>query len=104
MHGFANELVKEAKLGSVSRFLKRIEKSPELRSSIRRSTLLGAGTGAATNVMAGNDEQGILRRLMGGAAVGAVGGGITGGAFPAWFGKSNMRAADEVKKRLGRRR
>ena len=104
MCGFTSELIKTARLKSVSKFLSRLEKSPGLRASIRRSTALGAGTGAATNLMAGDDDHGIIRRLASGAAVGGLGGAITGGAFPGWFGRSNMKASDEVKRSLFRRR
>ena len=104
MSGFGDELVKVARLRSVAKFLERIEKSPGLRASLKRSTLLGAGTGAATGLVAGDDDKGAIRRMVGGAAVGGLGGAITGGAFPGWFGRQNMRAADEVKRGLFRRR
>jgi len=98
MTGFSMELTKVARLGAVARYLERLNASKGLRSAIRRSALLGAGTGAVSNVMAGNSDQSTLRKLITGAAVGGIGGAVTGGAFPAWFGRSNMRAADELKR------
>lgn len=100
MHGFTDELVKTARLGSVAKFLKRVERSPALRASIRRSGLLGAGTGAATGAIAGDEDKSFLRRIAKGALVGGLGGVITGGAFPGWFGKSNMKASDEMRRGL----
>lgn len=106
MHeGFADELVKvSGRLDAVRRLVERIKKSPELRSSIRRSMTLGAGTGAAAAALGGDKGKSLLRRVLGGAAVGAVGGGITGAAFPGWFTKAMRLAPDEVNSfaRLGR--
>ena len=107
MHeGFADELVKTAgRLDAVRRLISRIKKSKDLRDAIRRSAVLGAGTGAATGVLGGDKDKSILRRALGGAAVGAVGGGITGASFPGWFTKAMRHAPDEVGPlaRLGRR-
>lgn len=127
MHeGFADELVKTARAdlasmaalaaaggltgaalrsGALHRLVKRVKKSKDLRDAIRRSAVLGAGTGAATGVLGGDKDKSILRRALGGAAVGAVGGGITGAAFPGWFTKAMRLAPDEVGPlaRLGRR-
>jgi len=103
VHGFSDELTKVARFRAVAKFLERIKRSPDLRASIRRSAALGAGTGAATGLLAGDENKGAVRRMLSGAAVGGLGGAITGSAFPGWFGKANMRAPDEVKGSLFRR-
>lgn len=107
MHeGFADELVKTAgRAGAIRRLVERINKSKDFRDAIRRSAVLGAGTGAATGALSGDKDKGLLRRALGGAALGAVGGGITGAAFPGWFTKAMRLAPDEVGPlaRLGRR-
>jgi hypothetical protein len=104
--GFADELVKTAgRANAVLKLLERINTSKDLRSAIRRSALLGAGTGAATSVLGGDGKKSTLRRGLGGAALGAVGGGITGAAYPGWFTRAMRLAPDEVGTlaRLGRR-
>lgn len=91
LNGFRDEL---EKLGGLTSFVRRLQKSPELRRSIMRGSLLGAGTGAASGLM---DQR---RDPIHGALVGALTGGATGTAFPAWFSRGNMRAADEVARRI----
>ena len=100
-HGFADELVKVARLKGVKKFIDRLKKSKDLRASIKKSALLGGGTGAATGLLS-RDDKPALRRVLGGAALGAVGGGITGAVFPGWFSRSNMLAADETLRRTAR--
>lgn len=99
-NGFADELVKVAKLRIGAKFMKRLGKSKELRDAIKRSALLGGATGAASGALS-RDDRSTLRKILGGATVGLAGGAITGATFPGWFARSNMRAADEVGK-LGR--
>jgi len=63
-------------------------KDPEYRKRIAAGATLGAGTGAATAVAGGGDDS-VLKRALKGAGTGAVGGTITGAAFPGWFARSN---------------
>lgn len=91
VNGFSDELTKTAGLGSL---IKRIRNSPELRKSILRSSLLGAGTGAVATAFQSKDEKGerhLMRNILGGAA----GGAVTGAAFPGWFSRRSMKATDE---------
>jgi len=101
--GFSDELTKVARFSAVREFAHRLEKSHGLRNAIRRSAGLGAVTGGTTAMLSRDKNEPWLRRLLSGAALGALGGGITGGVFPGWFAKSNMRAADEVSARTLRR-
>ena len=94
--GFQDELVKTARLKGVSKYVRRLKKSKELRSAILRSAALGGGTGALTAALGGENP-------LGAAALGALAGGVTGGTFPAWFGRGNMRAADESRLRAALR-
>lgn len=92
--GFQDEIVKTANLAA---FAKRLVNSKELRHAIRRSAVLGAGTGAVGGAIQGKGEdESRLKKILGGAALGGVGGALTGAAFPGWFHHSSMRAADEV--------
>jgi len=86
--GFQDELVKTAKLKGLRKYVKRLEKSKDLRGAIARSAALGGGTGALTAALGGDS-------ILGGAAVGAAGGAVAGGTFPAWFQRSSMKAPDE---------
>jgi hypothetical protein len=99
MSGFQDELVKTGGVGSAAKYLKRLKKSKALRKAIVRSAALGGGTGALTAALGGDNP-------LSGAALGAMAGGVTGGTFPAWFGKRNMLAADEgiLRAALRRRR
>lgn len=93
LQGFADELVKTAGVGSAAkRLAERLRSSPELRKAIARSAALGAGTGALQTMVQPKDERKLLRNM----AAGALAGGATGVAFPGWFGRSSMRAADEL--------
>lgn len=98
LSGFQDEMVKVAAVKSVARFLERLHKNPELRGAIARSAALGAGTGALTNLLHGDQDKGALRKILTGGAVGAAGGAVTGSAFPGWFGKSNMYTSQELAK------
>lgn len=93
----ADELTKIAKpTGAVRRFLDRLQSSPELRSAIRRSTVLGAATGGLTGALSKKEEdESRLKKVLGGAAIGAAGGAATGAAFPGWFHRHQMLAHDE---------
>lgn len=92
--GFADELVKTAGLGN---FMHRLSKSKELRHAIRRSALLGAGTGAIGGALQHKDpEESRLKKILGAALLGGAGGAVSGAAFPGWFHQHSMRAADEI--------
>lgn len=91
--GFKDELVKTAGLGN---FMHRLSKSKELRHAIRRSALLGAGTGAIGGALQHkNPDESRLKKILGAALLGGAGGAVTGAAFPGWFHYHSMRAADE---------
>ncbi len=92
--GFSDELVKTASLAG---FARRLANSKELRHAIRRSTILGAGTGAVGGaIQSKGEDESRLKKILGAAALGGVGGALTGAAFPGWFHHSSMRAADEL--------
>lgn len=102
LRGFASELVKVA--NPATRFLKRLEESPELRRAIGRGALLGAGTGAvAGGVTHKNGDESRAGRILRNAAVGAVTGGVTGAIHPGWYSKESYLAADEIKKSHARK-
>ena len=92
--GFQGELEKLAKIRAIANFAKRLHGSKGLREAIRRSAVLGAGTGAVTGALSESDKS-LLHRMLGGAALGAVGGGVTGASFPGWFSRASMLAPDE---------
>ena len=94
--GFSDELVKLARLGAASRFMKRLKKSPQLRRSMARAGALGGGTAVAAELLGGDVS---LASLAKAGLIGTATGAGTGAAFPAWFSKANMRAADELRKR-----
>jgi len=95
--GFQDELVKTARLKGVRKYVKRLKKSKDLRSAIARSAALGGGTGALT-ALAGGDN------VLSSAVIGALGGSVAGGTFPAWFQRGSMRAPDEKLLRRALRR
>lgn len=94
VEGFRDEM---EKVGNLRALVRRIKSSPALRRSIMRAALLGGGTGAASGAI---DPEGSPLR---GALVGSITGGLTGTAFPGWFSRANMRAADEARRSLRRR-
>lgn len=89
VRGFADELVKTAKLADVIEHAVGRPGSP-LRTAIARASALG-GLTTATQTLLGPHQPGekshVLRNTLAGAAAGAV----TGRAFPGWFGRSQMR-------------
>jgi len=94
IQGFSDELVKTANLKN---FARRLVSSPELRHAIRRSAVLGAGTGAISGALQHKTpEESRLKKILGAALLGGAGGAVTGAAFPGWFSRHSMRAADEV--------
>lgn len=98
---FQDELTKTAKLRAIGQFAKRLKESKDLRRAIGSSAILGAGTGAVTGALSDSDKS-LAKRVAGGAGLGLVGGAITGGAFPGWFGSHSRFGADELA-RMGRR-
>jgi hypothetical protein len=94
IRGFANELTK---LAGPLEFLERLKKSPELRHAIRRSTMLGAATGAIGGALQHKDKgESRAKKMLGAGALGALGGAISGASFPGWFSEHAMRAHGEV--------
>ncbi len=89
--------MKVAGLGKVREFAERLGKSEELRHAIRRSALLGAGTGAIGGaIQSKSPDESRIKKILGSALLGGVGGAVTGAAFPGWFHHQSMRAADEL--------
>jgi len=95
MNGFADELIKTARAGAIADFAVRLGKSKSLRDAIRKSTLLGAGTGALSGALSPDGDKGLLRRMAGSAVLGAAGGALTGSVMPGWFGPGSHRAHGE---------
>lgn len=92
--GFASEVTK---LAGLENFIRRLSHSPELRASIRRAAVLGGGTGAVAGALGGKaEDESRLKKILGGAAMGALTGGISGAAFPGWFNRGAMRAHGET--------
>ncbi len=92
LRGFTDELVKTA---GVTELVERAIGGPgsALRKAIARAAALGATTTATQTLVQPHDpreKQHLLRNALAGAAAGAV----TGRAFPAWFARSQMRAAE----------
>lgn len=92
--GFADELTKLAGPPTAN-LIERLRRSPELRKAIVRSTLLGAGTGAVTGAFTHDKDSGRAKKVLTGAALGALGGGITGAVYPGWFDRRSRLASDE---------
>jgi hypothetical protein len=93
IRGFADELVKTAKVADV------IEhaigrRGSTLRTAIARAAALGAAT-TATQTLVEPHEPGENRHLLRNALAGAAAGAVAGRSFPAWFGRSQMRPEAE---------
>ena len=95
-HGFASELAKLAGPAKIGNLFHRLNHSPEFRTAIRKAALLGAGTGAVGSLFGGVGEgESRLKKTLQGAALGALTGGVSGAAFPGWFGRSSRLAEGE---------
>ena len=94
--GFAGELTKLAGPAKIGNFFHRLNHSPELRMAIRKAAILGAGTGAVGSMFGSVGEgESRLKKTLQGAALGALTGGVSGAAFPGWFGRASRLAEGE---------
>lgn len=100
VRGFADELLKTASLGEgVVHFFRRVREEPELRAAIRKSMLVGAGTGlieGAALPAASGKKHSRLKSGLSEAAGGAMVGGITGAVFPGWFHRAGHFTESEL--------
>lgn len=90
---FVDELEKVA---GVTSLLRRLSESPALRKSVRHAALLGGGTGAVAGALSHkNEDESRLRKILGGATLGALTGGITGAVHPGWYSRESRFAVGE---------
>jgi hypothetical protein len=93
VRGFADELVKTGKLADVIEHAVG-RRGSALRTAIARAAALGAAT-TTTQTLVEPHNAGESRHLIRNGLAGAAAGAVAGRSFPAWFGRSQMRAEAE---------